>query len=480
MFPFSVTQQRAAAQTRALFTQSGYELIAFDAEKLNVFAAQVRYCEPHWHPAPELITVLSGRFSVTAGNEELTLEQGDMLYINAEEVHSLSAEVEASQLVTVQFAPALFDTLHPAPLLEWCTHGRTLSASDCEVYHKLAAQLVNNDAPFQRIAAIYTLLDALVRADVTVSQPEGSLREAAMIKKGIAYINQQFDTPLTLSDVAPHAGMSYSWFSRLLKKVSRHNFKAYLTLVRVNKAKTLLCDTRTPITDISHSCGFQEYKYLIAAHCRAATCGFSVVDTDLRFHAGFKRMFHRAQFAHRIGNLQNIPVAAASGDDYRLVNRAVFQRIENGFQRQIIVGHHVGQLVEHHHIQRFVRQHTLRVRPYLKAGGRVALAVLRVPGKTGRHHLKFDAVRLQLITLTVWPGTFNKLNRAHLFTVADGTRRGAKGGGGFAFTVAGKNDNDAALVCCGRHAGIDPVFYPLLALLITFFTHCDIPGFRPG
>lgn len=268
MFPFSVTQQRAAAQPNPSPTQCGYELIAFDAEKLNVFAAQVRYCEPHWHPAPELITVLSGRFSVTAGNEEVTLEQGDMLYINAEEVHSLSAEVEASQLVTVQFAPGLFDTLHPAPLLEWCTHGRTLSASDLDVYRKLAAlvaQLVNNDAPFQRIAAIYTLLDALVRAGVTVSQPESSLREAAMIKKGIAYINQQFDTPLTLSDVAQHAGMSYSWFSRLFKKVSRHNFKAYLTLVRVNKAKTLLRDTRTPITDISHNCGFQEHKYLIAA-----------------------------------------------------------------------------------------------------------------------------------------------------------------------------------------------------------------------
>ncbi|STW30000.1 two-component response regulator [Klebsiella michiganensis] len=59
--------------------------------------------------------------------------------------------------------------------------------------------------------------------------------------------------------------MSYSWFSRLFKKVSRYNFKEYLTLVRLNKARTLLRDTRTPITEISHSCGFQEHKYLIAA-----------------------------------------------------------------------------------------------------------------------------------------------------------------------------------------------------------------------
>ncbi len=59
---------------------SGYELIAFDAEKLNVFAAEVRYCEPHWHPAPELITVLSGRFSIVVGQQSVEMVEGHALY----------------------------------------------------------------------------------------------------------------------------------------------------------------------------------------------------------------------------------------------------------------------------------------------------------------------------------------------------------------------------------------------------------------
>lgn len=125
--------------------------------------------------------------------------------------------------------------------------------------------------------------------------------------------------------------MSYSWFSRLFKKVSRYNFKEYLTLVRLNKARTLLRDTRTPITEISHSCGFQEHKYLIAAFnkycgvtpteyrkrfvsrqniveselapgriacvCRSTMRCLSgwwlVVDPHLRFDTGIKRVFHR-------------------------------------------------------------------------------------------------------------------------------------------------------------------------------------------
>ena len=54
---------------RAAYGNSGYELIAFDAEKLNVCGRGTLTAEPHWHPAPELITVLSGRFSLSSASK---------------------------------------------------------------------------------------------------------------------------------------------------------------------------------------------------------------------------------------------------------------------------------------------------------------------------------------------------------------------------------------------------------------------------
>lgn len=178
MFPFSVTHPHPATHTGRQTANSGYELIAFDAEKLNVFAAEVRYCEPHWHPAPELITVLNGRFSLTVGQQNVMLQQGEMLYINAEEVHELNAEEEGSQLVTVQFSPGLFDELHPAPLLEWRTHAPAMSGADRVVFQRLTAlleRIIDNHAPFQRIAAIYLLLDALVAAGQSIERGESEL-----------------------------------------------------------------------------------------------------------------------------------------------------------------------------------------------------------------------------------------------------------------------------------------------------------------
>jgi AraC-like DNA-binding protein/mannose-6-phosphate isomerase-like protein (cupin superfamily) len=319
VFPFSVTHPRPAAQTGQQTVNSGYELIAFDAEKLNVFAAEVRYCEPHWHAAPELITVLCGRFTVAVGQQQVELGQGDMLYLNAGEVHSLSAEMAGSQLVTVQFSPGLFDEMHPALQLNWCTVGRTRRAADDEVLRRLIMlleQLVDNRTPFQRIAAIYLLLDALATAGEPSQRAESSLREESMIKKGIDYINLHYDRPLTLSEVASHAGMSYSWFSRLFKKVSRYNFKEYLTLVRLNKARNLLRDTRTPITDISHSCGFQEHKYLIAAFNKY--CGLTPTE-------------YRKRFVSRQNALSN---ELAAGEDCHCLplNRALLARLASNNQ----------------------------------------------------------------------------------------------------------------------------------------------------
>ncbi len=122
MFPFSVTHPRSATETGRHTANSGYELIAFDAEKLNVFAAEVRYCEPHWHPAPELITVLSGRFSIVVGQQSVEMVEGTC---------SISTPRRCTRCVRKrrEFAgdrpvfPGLFDELHPAPVLTGVLEG---------------------------------------------------------------------------------------------------------------------------------------------------------------------------------------------------------------------------------------------------------------------------------------------------------------------------------------------------------------------
>ncbi|MFB4494381.1 helix-turn-helix domain-containing protein [Enterobacter hormaechei subsp. oharae] len=288
MFPFSVSrqpggglQQQAAT---AVHEGSGYELISFDAEKLNVFAAEVYYCEPHWHSAPELICILSGEFSVTLGHSTSTFSAGGMLYINPDEIHSLEARAPDSQLLTVQFAPNLFDEIHPAPLMEYKSRTNhperdtDKQLRNCVI--ALVEHLVQARSSFERIALVYQLLGALVAAGNSQDrrqQVKVRKKDQQLVKYGIEFINQHFDEEISLTTIADNAGVSYHHFSRIFKKISGYNFKEYLTMIRINKAKRLLKDTCIPITDISYTCGFSGHKQLIFAfnkYCRMTPTTF--------------------------------------------------------------------------------------------------------------------------------------------------------------------------------------------------------------
>ena len=262
MLPFTAVSQQTVSPV------SGCELIAFDAQKLHLFAATVRYCEPHWHPAPELITVLSGAFYVVVDQQEYLLSAGDLLYINAGEVHSLSAQQSGSCLLTVQFSPALFDALHPAPYLHYHrkqTHRRPEDLRVARYLRQLLSLVVARGEPLLLISVIYRLLHGLSQAGSHQTAITASHREISQIKQGIIFINQHFDGPITLQDVASHTGMSYAWCSRVFKRISRRTFKEYLTRLRLHKARMLLRDTRIPITSIALMSGFAQHKLLIAA-----------------------------------------------------------------------------------------------------------------------------------------------------------------------------------------------------------------------
>lgn len=268
MFPFSVTRKLAASAQPQPTGQSGCELIAFDAEQLNVFSAEVRYCEPHWHPAPELILVLSGSFSIAVSEDTHLLSAGEMLWINAEEVHSLEAREATSSLLTVQFSPNLFDKTHLIPRLQYRSTQAALAESDRRIAQALASlveNLITQASAFSRIAAVYLLLDALEKGGATAPRSLIHARDVVLIKESIEFINQHYEDDLTLGQMAELAGVSYHHFSRTFKKVSNHNFKEYLTLIRTHKARQLLKDTQIPITEISQICGFREHKHLIFA-----------------------------------------------------------------------------------------------------------------------------------------------------------------------------------------------------------------------
>lgn len=57
--------------------------------------------------------------------------------------------------------------------------------------------------------------------------------------------------------------MSYSYFSRTLKKTMGKSFTDYVNLIRISKSEFLLTTTDKPITDIALEVGFSTSSYYI-------------------------------------------------------------------------------------------------------------------------------------------------------------------------------------------------------------------------
>ncbi len=88
-----------------------------------------------------------------------------------------------------------------------------------------------------------------------------TLQYPKTIKDGIQYMRAHFQDPLTLEQVAKHAGLSPFHFSRLFKRATGISLLEYLLGLRLDQAKFLLSETPLTVREISEKCGFSDQGY---------------------------------------------------------------------------------------------------------------------------------------------------------------------------------------------------------------------------
>lgn len=76
------------------------------------------------------------------------------------------------------------------------------------------------------------------------------------IEKTFEYMNENFDKPITLSEVSGISNMSEVSFSRFFKLRTGNTFIGSLTEIRLGHASRMLIDTTQSIAEIAYDCGF--------------------------------------------------------------------------------------------------------------------------------------------------------------------------------------------------------------------------------
>ena len=94
----------------------------------------------------------------------------------------------------------------------------------------------------------------------TVSQNTNST-EAVSIRNAKEFIADNLHLDISLYDVASHVYLNPIYFSKLFKQSTGITFTSYITQMRIEKAKELLCGTNLKIYEIGEQSGFRSTFY---------------------------------------------------------------------------------------------------------------------------------------------------------------------------------------------------------------------------
>jgi AraC-like DNA-binding protein len=241
-------------------------------------------CYPHWHKEIEIIYVTKGSLNLGINDTPIRMEQGEVQFINGGDVHYFLASPE-SERVVIQFDLSLFQEMAALsgsdyPLRDIFTEMEHSSSGWPEAAAARIIALVESiyEEDTQRREGYAYLIKARLLELLTVIMREvpknrtekqskfsedrlmQSRETLERLERIFMYVEQHYQEPITLNEVARYMGFSPYYFTKLFKKNTGMTFVAFLNEYRLNKAKWILLNENLPMSAVAEEAGFGSVK----------------------------------------------------------------------------------------------------------------------------------------------------------------------------------------------------------------------------
>ncbi|PAD73110.1 helix-turn-helix transcriptional regulator [Paenibacillus campinasensis] len=239
----------------------------------------------HVHDSTEIMYMISGqcRIDVRAGEgqeQRVVLRKGEFIVLDSGVPHRLIVDADSScRMLNVEFG--FTDRGQAAPDIS------AIAGEEEEV-----ASFLRRDRPYLVLSdqeEVYPVLRSLVleldrrgtgprtitnvlfiQLLVSISRLAEERERGAFgpselyAKRSIDYLHQHYDQNIRIKDVAMAVNLHPGYLQRIFRKETGHTLTAYLTMIRMEKAKQLLSRTDIPIPEISEYVGVASRQYFHA------------------------------------------------------------------------------------------------------------------------------------------------------------------------------------------------------------------------
>lgn len=232
-----------------------------NSKRLNVFACVRALKEDypiHSHNFFEIEILMNGSGTQIVNGQKFPWVPGGICFLSPADRHEIIVE-EAMKVVNISFDYEYVDkdTIKDIVML-----GENLFYSvgiDREHFEKIAVMLVQaNDSPLSgNDKYMLLLLNAFLMKLKSISSNIPNLNnQIPTIKQALLYMHANFNSKITLGDIANAVHLSPAYFSELFRQKMKITVSQYLLELRIDYAKKLLDSTNDSITDICFASGF--------------------------------------------------------------------------------------------------------------------------------------------------------------------------------------------------------------------------------
>lgn len=252
---------------------------------IQSWQGSTRMCDAHWHYAIEILYATRGSASVLLNGRFYTFGQGDMVLINARDVHTIWG-AQQTEYICIKFNPEIlytaarfvFESRYVLPFTMANTspqkvflrseiEGTPLPALIREIMQEMSDQTYGFELAVRTSISRIFLWVLRSWRDRGILVDSGHIfqdKDMERLQAVFDCLDHQYMNRLTAKQMARLCNMSYSYFSRYFKAVMGKSFTAYLNYVRITEAEKLLLSTDQTVTEIAMATGFASASYFIS------------------------------------------------------------------------------------------------------------------------------------------------------------------------------------------------------------------------
>ena len=254
-----------------------YEIVKHDRiHGVRVLVNTIRIRSVHMHHDTELLYVIRGSGTVIIRNRSFSLSENDGIIINAYESHEILSNESDFTLIIIQFSGHFLQDYSPIRNVLFPEENliRLLSENEMnrlrEEIYDLSISYLEAEGYFRlycvsRLSGILFRVLNNIEAQVLDEAEYAKRRKSEKRMKRISeYIEQNYQDPIRLSDIAEQEGITVTHLSHLIREQFGMSFQEYLKNKRLENAVRMIHTQRT-LSEISALCGFSELKYMTKA-----------------------------------------------------------------------------------------------------------------------------------------------------------------------------------------------------------------------